>query len=129
MALLESAYDIRCGAALDTGNVPRSCLPIALLYKNWMDIHISRISIHHMILQVGKISTPTACHFPPPYFATIREMDIFRPISFSESPYDNRGGAALDAQNVQLGCLPIALLYEESIDVWDYGASGITERY
>ena len=34
-----------------------------------------------------------------------------------ESPYDIRGGAALDADNVLLGCLPSALLYENSVDI------------
>ena len=34
-----------------------------------------------------------------------------------ESPYYNRGGAALDADNVPLGGLPIVLLYENSIDI------------
>ena len=38
MALLESAYGIRGGAALDADNVPLGCLPIALLYENSMDI-------------------------------------------------------------------------------------------
>ena len=36
-------------------------------------------------------------------------------MSLLESPYDMRGGAALDADNVLLGSLPIALLYENSI--------------
>ena len=34
-----------------------------------------------------------------------------------ESPYDISGGAALDADNVPLGGLPIALLYENSTDM------------
>ena len=34
-----------------------------------------------------------------------------------ESPYDFRGGAALDADNVPLGCLPIALICEYSMDI------------
>ena len=34
-----------------------------------------------------------------------------------KSPYDMRGGAALDADNVPLGCLPSALLYENSMDI------------
>ena len=33
-----------------------------------------------------------------------------------EAPYDIRGGAALDADTVPLGCFPIALLYENSMD-------------
>ena len=34
-----------------------------------------------------------------------------------ESPYNINGGAALDAYNVPLGCLPIALLYENTMDI------------
>ena len=40
-------------------------------------------------------------------------MYMFRPIALLESPHDTSGGAALDAENVTLGCLPIALLYEK----------------
>ena len=38
MALLESQYDIICGAALDADDVPLVCLPIALLFENSTDI-------------------------------------------------------------------------------------------
>ena len=34
-----------------------------------------------------------------------------------ESPYDISGDAALDADNVLLGCLPIVLLYENAMDI------------
>ena len=34
-----------------------------------------------------------------------------------ETPYDISGGAALDADNVPLGCLPIVLLYVNSMDI------------
>ena len=34
-----------------------------------------------------------------------------------KSRYDIRGGAALDADNVPLGCVPIALLHANSIDI------------
>ena len=34
-----------------------------------------------------------------------------------ESPYDISGGAALDADNVPLDCQPIALLYENAMDI------------
>ena len=34
-----------------------------------------------------------------------------------ESLYDISGGAALDADNVPLGCPPIALLYENAMDI------------
>ena len=34
-----------------------------------------------------------------------------------DMPYDISGGAALDADNVPLGCLLIALLYENSTDI------------
>ena len=34
-----------------------------------------------------------------------------------ETLYDISGGAALDADNVPLGCLPIALLYENTMDI------------
>ena len=71
MARLESPYVMTGEAPLDADNVPLGCLPIALLYENSMDIHISRFSIHHMMLEVGKLSTATVCHFPPPYSATI----------------------------------------------------------
>ena len=71
MTLLKTPYDISGGAALDADNVPLGCLPIALLYANSMDIHISRFSIRHMILEVGRLSTPTVCHFSTPYSAAI----------------------------------------------------------
>ena len=35
----------------------------------------------------------------------------------SENAYDISGGAALDADNVPLGCMPIALLYENAMDI------------
>ena len=38
-------------------------------------------------------------------------------MAFLETLYDISGGAALDADNVPLGCLPIALLYENSMDI------------
>ena len=34
-----------------------------------------------------------------------------------ESPYDISGGAAFDADDVPMGYLPIALLYENSMDI------------
>ena len=34
-----------------------------------------------------------------------------------DMPCDISGGAALDADNVPLGCLPIALLYENSMNI------------
>ena len=34
-----------------------------------------------------------------------------------DTPNDIGGGAALDADNVQLGCLHIALLYKNSMDI------------
>ena len=117
MAPVESPYDISGGAALDDDNVPLGCLPIALLYENSMDIQLLRFSIHHMMFEMGRLSTPTACQFPPPYSATISEVYIFQPMALLESPYDIRSGAALDADNVPLGCLPIALLYENSMDI------------
>ena len=70
-----------------------------------------------MILEVGRLSTPTVCHFPPPYRSTIWEVYIFRPMAFLESSYDIRGVAAIDADNMRLCCLPIALLYENSMDI------------
>ena len=70
-----------------------------------------------MILEEGGLSTPTVCDFPTPNSATIGEIDIFRPIPLLDTPYDISGGAALDADNVPLGCLPIALLYENSTDI------------
>ena len=70
-----------------------------------------------MILEVGRLSTPTVCYFPPPYSITILEIDIFRPQALLEPPYDIRGEADLDADNVPLGCMPIALLYGNSIDI------------
>ena len=63
MALQESPYDMRGGAALDADNVPLGCLPIVLLYENSMDIKISRVLIHYMILLVGRLSMPTECNF------------------------------------------------------------------
>ena len=42
---------------------------------------------------------------------------MLRPIALLESPYDISGGAALDADNVPLGCLPIVLLYENAMDI------------
>ena len=71
MAFLQSPYDIRGGADLDADNVPLGCLPIVLLYENSMDILISRFFIHHMILVVGRLTTPTVCNFPPPYNMSI----------------------------------------------------------
>ena len=71
-----------------------------------------------MILEVGRLSTPTVCDFSTPYSATIGEIDIFRPIPLLDTPYHISGGAALDADNVPLGCLPIALLYENSTDTY-----------
>ena len=38
MAVLESPYDIICGAALDAHSVPLDCLPIAILFENSTDI-------------------------------------------------------------------------------------------
>ena len=38
MAVLKSPYDIICGAALDTDNVPLDCLPTAILFENSTDI-------------------------------------------------------------------------------------------
>ena len=38
-------------------------------------------------------------------------------MSLLQSPGDMRGDAALDAEIVPLGCLPIALLYENSMDI------------
>ena len=40
-----------------------------------------------------------------------------RPTALLESPYDSSGGAALDDDNVPLGGLPIALLYENAMDI------------
>ena len=34
-----------------------------------------------------------------------------------KTPYDISFGAALDDDNVPLGCLPIALLYDNSMDI------------
>ena len=71
-----------------------------------------------MILEVGRLSSLTVCHFPPPpYSSTIWQVYLFRPMALVESPYDITGGAALDADTVPLGCLPIALLYENSMDI------------
>ena len=71
MALLESPYDIRGEGDLDADNVPLGGLPIVLLYENSTNIQIWRFSIHHMIFEVGRLSTPTVCNFPPPYSMSI----------------------------------------------------------
>ena len=68
-----------------------------------------------MILEVDRLSTPTVCHFP--YSSTIWEVYICRPMVLLESPYDIIGVAALDTDNVPLGCLPVMLLYENSMDI------------
>ena len=71
MPLLESPYDIRGEANLSADDVPLGCVPIALLYENSMDIKISFFSIHHMILEAGRLSTPTVCNSSPPYSMSI----------------------------------------------------------
>ena len=69
-----------------------------------------------MILEVCRVSTPTVCHFRLS-IARLFERYIFRPMALLESPYDIRGGATLNADNVPLDYLPIALLYKKSMDV------------
>ena len=70
-----------------------------------------------MILVVGRLSTPTVWDFATTYSATIREVDLFRPMALLESPYDIRGGSALDADNIPLGCLPITLQNQNLTDI------------
>ena len=45
-------------------------------------------------------------------------------MSLLDTPYDINGEAALDADNVPLGCLPITLLYENSIIIIIIGRPG-----
>ena len=70
-----------------------------------------------MVLEGGRLSTPTVCLFSPLYSSTIWKVYIFQPMALLESPYDIRGGAALAADNVQLLNLRIALLYQNSMDI------------
>ena len=65
-----------------------------------------RFSIHHTILVMGRLSSPTVCHIQPPYSATILVIDIFQHMALLESPYNIRDRAFLDAGNVPLAaCL------------------------
>ena len=67
MALLESQYDIICGAALDTDNVPLVCLPIREFY-GYLNIAIFDLPYY---IRGGEALNADSVPFPPPYSETI----------------------------------------------------------